>query len=170
MIKLRIEKLAQIEDSEIEVKPFTIFFGESNTNKSYSLFALYYLYKLIKKNDIANEFLQERTLSPIHFTSEEEIIQSSTVFGEKTERHMKELLIKNIKTSNVKRILLDAEKILEFINSKFQQNINTFFQDLFLLDSLPNYKISTTSDSYKSYEIFFSEREDGGEGSVRYFV
>ena len=47
MFKLKIQKFAQIENSEIEVKPFTIFFGESNTNKSYTLFAIYHLFNII---------------------------------------------------------------------------------------------------------------------------
>jgi len=167
MVKLKIGKLAQIENSEIEVKPFTIFFGESNTNKSYTLFALYYMYKLIKENNIANDFLQNKALSPIRFTNEEEIIQSFTVFDEKIERHMKELLIKNIRANDVKRISLNTKEILEFIDSKFQQKINTFFQDLFLLENPPSYKISIALDSHELYEIFFSEGGDGGEWFVK---
>jgi predicted ATPase len=48
-IKLKINQLAKIENSEVEIKPFNIFFGDSNTNKSYTLFAIYFFYKILKE-------------------------------------------------------------------------------------------------------------------------
>lgn len=43
-VKIYIKELGAIRDSELYVKPFMIFSGESGLGKSYAAFLVHYLY------------------------------------------------------------------------------------------------------------------------------
>ncbi len=52
IIKFEIEELGPIRNSVIDFKPFLLFSGESNTGKSYTAMAIYYLFYMLDKKDI----------------------------------------------------------------------------------------------------------------------
>jgi len=122
VVKLKIKRLAQIEDSEIEVKPFTIFFGESNTNKSYTLFALYSL-NMLKTPD-SEEI--EKILKDIKILSREESTYPS-FYPKDVREHIPPF----------GRITVDASSMITLLKENFRKNIPEFFK----------YLISTSMDS-----------------------
>jgi|GEM_PF-1707834 len=54
-IRFEIESLGPIRDSEIDFKPFLLFSGESNTAKSYTAIAVYYLFFMLNDEKIISE-------------------------------------------------------------------------------------------------------------------
>lgn len=58
-IRFEIEELGPIRDSIIDFKPFLLFSGESNTGKSYTAMALYYLLYILTDNKIMLDLIRE---------------------------------------------------------------------------------------------------------------
>lgn len=54
-ISFEIEELGPIRDSIIEFKPFLLFSGESDTGKSYTASAVYFLFYMLKDKDIISQ-------------------------------------------------------------------------------------------------------------------
>lgn len=54
-IRFEIEELGPIRDSIIDFKPFLLFSGESNTGKSYTAMAVYYLFYMLTNKDIMSK-------------------------------------------------------------------------------------------------------------------
>ncbi len=54
-IRFEIESLGPIRDSVIDFKPFLLFSGESNTGKSYTAMAVYFLFRLLKEENTFEE-------------------------------------------------------------------------------------------------------------------
>jgi len=65
MFILKIKKLGSLADSEIEVKPFTLFFGENNLNKSYTLALIYLIGKILSKDALLSELISSGGIEPI---------------------------------------------------------------------------------------------------------
>ena len=71
-IRFEIEELGPIRDSVIDFKPFLLFSGESNTGKSYTAMAVYYLFYMLNNKDIMSTLAHklidieqiEKTLAP----------------------------------------------------------------------------------------------------------
>ena len=62
MIKILVNKLGRIRDTEIEVRPFMVFTGDSGLGKSYTAFLVDYLYNVIA-SDRVKYFVRERMTS-----------------------------------------------------------------------------------------------------------
>lgn len=58
-VTLEIIKLGPIADSAVEIRPLTIYTGESGLGKSYAAFATHYIYELFGNLRIANYFDEE---------------------------------------------------------------------------------------------------------------
>ena len=113
-LKLKIKKLAQIEDGEIEVKPFTIFFGKSNTNKSYTLFALYNLFRPFNISSIGKEFVKDLKI----------IAREKSVYPPSYSTDAKEKIPSFIK------ITVDANSVIYSVKRYFRENLPSFFKYL----------------------------------------
>lgn len=58
-IRFEIEELGPIRDSIIDFKPFLLFSGESNTGKSYTAMAVYYLLYMLTAGDIMSKLVRK---------------------------------------------------------------------------------------------------------------
>ena len=56
-VKIHINRLGAVRDSEVELKPLMIFSGESGLGKSYVAILVHYVYKLLSENRLQNFFL-----------------------------------------------------------------------------------------------------------------
>ena len=118
-LKLKIKKLAQIEDSEIEVKPFTIFFGESNTNKSYTLFTLYNLFKPFKLKPLQTSDINRRFIESIKITAREESVYPPSHPADARE-----------KIPPFTKFTVDANSAISSVKRYFRENLPSFFHYL----------------------------------------
>ena len=117
MFKLKIQKFAQIENSKIEVKPFTILFGESNTNKSYTLFAVYHLFNIIFSQKHREKIVQKINI----FKHKEK--DFSAGYPSDAEHHMPPFSI----------FTFDQDSLEKAINEEFKNTLSAFFEYLLSL-------------------------------------
>jgi len=115
VFKLKIQKFAQIENSEIEVKPFTILFGESNTNKSYTLFAIYHLF-----NIVFSQKHREKIVPKINIFKHKE---KGFPAGPDAEKHMPPFSI----------FTFDQASLENVINEELKNTLPAFFEYLLSL-------------------------------------
>ena len=147
-LRLNIKKLGKIRKSKVEPKSFTILFGESNTNKSYTLFSMYYLYKFFsEKNEVVdrvvNEFkLKEKDIKVIGCEKVKESIE--------LEKHIKDLLNNFCeRNKKIKKIEIDINFFKKIIDKAFFKGINEFFE--YLINYNPNFegKLHIPKENFK---------------------
>ncbi|MCQ2351317.1 MAG: ATP-binding protein [Paludibacteraceae bacterium] len=61
-IKIKINRLGRIKDSEIEIKPLMFFSGESGMGKSYLALLCHYFYEVLLDRERINKFFIEKNL------------------------------------------------------------------------------------------------------------
>lgn len=59
-VKFKINKLGAIHNSEVTLKPFMIFSGESGLGKSYVAFLIHYLYIILSTDRLNNYFIENK--------------------------------------------------------------------------------------------------------------
>ncbi|RUM57651.1 MAG: hypothetical protein DSY60_04055 [Persephonella sp.] len=138
-LKLYIKKLGKIKNSKIELHPFTILFGESNTNKSYTLFSMYYIYKFFfEKNEVIKRITNEFNLKKIDI----KVINCEKIKENiELKKHIKDLInvfCEGNKDKKIKKIEIDINSFKNNINKLFFKGINEFFE--YLINYNPNFE------------------------------
>lgn len=99
-IRFEIEELGPIRDSIIDFKPFLLFSGESNTGKSYTAMAVYYLLYMLNEKDI----MEKSTLNLFDIKKIEKDLKP----GQNIELELSEKLITDLEklyNNNIQRFL-----------------------------------------------------------------
>ena len=132
-LKLNIKELGKIKNSKVELKPFTILFGESNTNKSYTLFSMYYIYKF---------FLDKKeVLDRVFFEFSQKDYWIKIVDCEELKKHVQDLpdgFCERRKNKGIKKLQIDINSFKNYINKALLRGINEFFE--YLINYNPNFK------------------------------
>ena len=161
-IKLEIKELAKIKDSEIELKPFTIFFGESNTNKSYTLIASYFWYKLVNGED--KELLEEIIENLKVEIKELSFEEFKTEISNKKFAKFDSNIVKRIKEEKeiIFKIKIECLQLKQSIKQAFEHGTKEFFYKL--LNNIPainvNIWFETCKENVKYLNILFTFPND----------
>ncbi len=158
-VNLKINKLAKIENSNIEFKPFTILFGKSNTNKSYTLFAMYYFYRMLEDKNFVEKLIDEIKIKKIETLKE---MPAITNINPKIEGYIKDLFKRS---KNIKKMELSTQSLFNAIYRLYGKSLQTFYKEL--INYTPDNEIKlriknithTEEEKLKSFDIFFSKEE-----------
>ena len=66
MINVNIENLGIIKEANIQLKPFTVFIGENNTNKSWLAYSVFGVFSQRLHFSLAKMFLERKENVPIN--------------------------------------------------------------------------------------------------------
>jgi len=130
IINIRIENLGIIREAELEIRPFTVFIGENNTNKSWTAYSIYGIFH----NDLARELTKDYlSLGEVTYIAKSEL---------------KEFIL-----DTINRITKSDSNSIEIkeIDKVFENLVDSFFKDL--SDLFSNFYISKLFKL--SYEDFF---------------
>ena len=74
IINLRVENLGVIKEAELDIRPFTIFIGENNTNKSWTAYSIYGIFHNDLVRELTKDYLNLREETYIHKSELKEFI------------------------------------------------------------------------------------------------
>jgi predicted ATPase len=144
MIKVKVENLGIIKEADIELKPFTVFIGENNTNKSWLAYTIFGLFSPNLRFSVAEYFYDNKE----NYTELYNIIETTTDEG-----YVK---VKNFAEFVESKLNL----IFKVVSDFFKHNISNFFS---LKESVfKNFSISVSisEETLKTISSEFSSLQD----------
>ncbi len=142
-LKLNIKELGKIKNSKIKLKPFTILFGESNTNKSYTLIANYFWYKVLVDTELETKIVENL-----------EEIKVENINSNKLDNTLKDIF-KDVK--EVQKITLKAKDLKNSVIKVFLSELKNFYA--YLLSYVPNLDLAVENipNKFKTNDLLVDE-------------